>query len=200
MKIDATYEETVSFHGHSCPGLAIGYKAVQVAIKALRLDRAKDEELVAIVENDACGVDAFQYVLGVTFGKGNLIHNDYGKHVYTIIKRDNGRGIRISIDFPKLFGQDRKRFSQLLEKSKNGTAGVTEQRELREFKEKRVNVILSGSAYDFIKKEMVDIKIPPKARIADSVTCDNCGEKVMSTKIKIMENRNLCVPCLKKLT
>ena len=39
---------------------------------------AADEEIVAIVENDACGVDALQCVTGCTFGKGNLIFRDYG--------------------------------------------------------------------------------------------------------------------------
>ncbi len=33
-----------------------------VALEALRSMRAEDEEIVAIVENDACGVDALQYV------------------------------------------------------------------------------------------------------------------------------------------
>ncbi len=100
-----TYEDVVQFHGHSCPGLAIGYRmtlaaltaleATTAALAALRAARASDEELVAIVENDACGVDAVQVVAGCSFGKGNLVFRDYGKHVYTFFSRTTGRGVRV---------------------------------------------------------------------------------------------------------
>ena len=48
-----TYEEIIQFHGHECPGLAMGYKMATAAMKGLASMRAEDEELVAIVENDA---------------------------------------------------------------------------------------------------------------------------------------------------
>ena len=38
------------------------------AMEALESLRSEDEDLVAIVENDACGVDALQCVIGCTFG------------------------------------------------------------------------------------------------------------------------------------
>ena len=58
-----TYEEIIQFHGHECPGLAIGYRMAIAAMENLESFRAEDEELVAIVENDACGVDAFSVLL-----------------------------------------------------------------------------------------------------------------------------------------
>ena len=63
----------ITFHGHLCPGLIIGYRAAILAAKELDLHRDKDEELVAVVENDACGLDAIQWMLGCSIGKGNLI-------------------------------------------------------------------------------------------------------------------------------
>ena len=36
---------------------------------------------------------------GCTFGKGNFIFKDYGKQVYTFIRRSDGEAIRISIDW-----------------------------------------------------------------------------------------------------
>ena len=63
------------------------------AMETLESFRAEDEELVAIVENDACGVDALQCVTGCTFGKGNLLFHDYGKHVYTIYSRSSRLGV-----------------------------------------------------------------------------------------------------------
>jgi len=90
------WKESISFHGHECKGLAWGYKVAMYALEKLGYDRSQDEELVAIVENDSCAIDAIQFVTGCTFGKGNLIFRDYGKHVYTFYSRNTGRGIRIS--------------------------------------------------------------------------------------------------------
>ena len=89
--------DAIRFHGHVCPGLIIGYRVTKVAQSAFRIERSEDEELVAIVENDACSVDAIQVLLGCTLGKGNLIYRDYGKQVYTIVSRESNRAIRIAL-------------------------------------------------------------------------------------------------------
>lgn len=60
------------FHGHVCPGLALGFVASDFAMAKLLASHAEDEELVAVVENDACFADAVQVLTGCTFGKGNF--------------------------------------------------------------------------------------------------------------------------------
>jgi formylmethanofuran dehydrogenase subunit E len=50
----------VEFHGHLCPGLVMGYLAAKVGLERLGPDRAEDEELIAIVENDSCAVNSCQ--------------------------------------------------------------------------------------------------------------------------------------------
>ena len=64
-----TWEDCVAFHGHECGGLTIGYKASLYAIELLDIKFSEDEELVCISENDACGVDAIQTMLGCSIGK-----------------------------------------------------------------------------------------------------------------------------------
>jgi formylmethanofuran dehydrogenase subunit E len=91
-----SWEDAVKFHGHECRGLAWGYKVGLFALGKLNFDRSSDEELVAIVENDSCGVDGIQVVTGCTFGKGNLIFRDYGKHVYTFFNSNTRAGIRVT--------------------------------------------------------------------------------------------------------
>src|SRR4030066_2296880 len=93
-----TLDQIVEFHGHICPGLVLGYRVSMLALKELG-ERAEDEELVSIVENNSCAVDAVQVMTGCTFGKGNLIFRDFGKQVYTFIKRPSGKAVRISIDW-----------------------------------------------------------------------------------------------------
>ena len=59
--MDNEFKAVAAFHGHICPGLAIGYR-VSAYIRE-HYDGAHDEELVAIVENDSCSIDAIQYML-----------------------------------------------------------------------------------------------------------------------------------------
>ena len=68
--MDPLYRDLISFHGHSCPGLAIGYRMTKAALAFLSGSRSEDEELVAIVENNACGVDALQYLFLVPNAEG----------------------------------------------------------------------------------------------------------------------------------
>ena len=93
------FDEVVAFHGHACPGLAFGYRVSQLAMEKLVVHRSEDEELVAIVENSSCAVDAIQAMTGCTFGKGNFIFKDFGKQVYTFIRRSDGEAVRVSVEW-----------------------------------------------------------------------------------------------------
>ena len=90
------FQKCATFHGHVCPGLAIGYAAVK-ALRIFEVFRiSEDEELVCIVENNSCSVDAVQVLLGCTFGKGNLIFRDWGKQAFTFYDREKGKAVRAS--------------------------------------------------------------------------------------------------------
>ena len=99
------FVKCVDFHGHICPGLSIGYKAAKMAMEKLKEGRADDEEIVAIVETDACSADAVQVLTGCTFGKGNFIYKDHGKMVLTLLSRKTGKGIRVAMR-PDAFSTD----------------------------------------------------------------------------------------------
>ena len=86
-------EKTIDFHGHWCPGLAVGIRAAELALK--EIGKASDEEIVAVVETDMCAVDAIQYLTGCTLGKGNLIYKDYGKSAFTFYRRRDNKAIRL---------------------------------------------------------------------------------------------------------
>jgi formylmethanofuran dehydrogenase subunit E len=168
------YKEIVSFHGHECPGLAMGYRMAKAGMKALRALRSQDEEVVAIVENNACGVDALQCITGCTFGKGNLIFRDYGKHVYTLYSRTSGKGVRVV-----LHG--------------NGIP-----KEMRGNRAELTQFILHARESDILSLEEVVITAPEAARIHTSVNCDICGERVMETRVRVIAGKRLCIPCAEK--
>ncbi len=91
---ESVIENAIRFHGHKCPGLAAGIRVSKVVLRELGKP-ARDEEMVAIVENNSCGVDAIQLLTGCTFGKGNLVFRDFGKSVYTFINRETNKALRI---------------------------------------------------------------------------------------------------------
>ncbi len=84
------WEKAVDFHGHTCGGLALGVRAAMEAQKRFGRERCGDEEIVCITENDACGVDGIQSVLGCTLGKGNLIYYGTGKFAFSFFDRSTG--------------------------------------------------------------------------------------------------------------
>lgn len=170
----AIYKNLIAFHGHSCPGLAIGYRMTDAALTFLSKARAKDEELVAIVENNACGVDALQYLAGCTFGKGNLIFKDYGKHVYTLYHRKSEKGVRVVFNadnVPKNVRQDRNQF---------------------------IKWLLTSPEEVVVSLKEVHIDAPEPAVNTDSVKCDFCGEAMMKTRAKKLNDKTACISCAEK--
>ena len=81
-----SFEDAIEFHGHACPGLAIGYRVANLALKELGL-RAKDEELVAIVENNSCAIDAIQFVRTGNKHLKNYKKGTIGKFFKELLKK-----------------------------------------------------------------------------------------------------------------
>lgn len=106
-------EMAIQFHGHICPGLLMGIRVAEFARQQLDISPDQDEEILAVVETNSCGVDAIQAILGCTFGKGNLIFKDYGKNVYTIASREKNRAIRIAQRFNPSPHPDSQRYREL---------------------------------------------------------------------------------------
>ncbi len=194
------FDETARFHGHVCPGLAIGYRVATTAMDLLGVDRPRDEELVAVVENDTCAVDAVQVVTACTFGKGNLVFKDYGKGGFSFFSRERGKGLRISYrGFPSLPDADAPRMQQLREKvHSEGSATEAERREYAGLREKLIKHILSCEAEDLLRWQWLEEEPPHPARIRPSIVCDDCGEQVMETRIRRVGGRSLCIPCAER--
>jgi formylmethanofuran dehydrogenase subunit E len=186
-------QQIIEFHGHICPGLAIGYRAAKIAQAHLGIERAEDEELVAIAETDGCGIDAIQVVLSCTLGKGNLIYWDHGKQVYTVFDRKRGYGIRVAMK-PGRFHRTPEQ-DAILQKVMSGNASEDEMKTFQKFQNQRVDEILAEDENTLFKIEKVSSKPPAKARIFKSVTCEFCGESVMEPRARIRDGKIACIPC-----
>ena len=187
------FSEVTKFHGHSCPGTAIGYRAGEIAIRKLLSSRAEDEELVAIVENDSCSVDAIQVVTGCTMGKGNLIFKDYGKQVYTFMNRQTGEAIRVSMK--KSIDEIDPAFSSARKKVFSGSAGQKEMDEFVKAKDALTERILEIPVEELFKVESVEMEFPEEARIFKSIYCAQCGEPVAEHRARVENGEIVCIPC-----
>ena len=187
-------KKCVEFHGHLCPGLIYGYMVAKAAIDLLKLNRSRDEEVVAISENDSCAVDALQILLGTSIGKGNLILKDYGKNVYSILNRQNKKAYRFSRKKHYQYqGRSKDEFFQLDAAISSGTAS---EKDKRRHKMLKSNDLLQRPFDDIFSTEKVDCVMPPYAPLARSEACATCGEMTMLTKMVEAENgKYICIPC-----
>ena len=167
---DKVWDECVSFHGHSCPGLAMGYRAAKIAMKEMGIsgDRSEDEELVCISENDACGVDAIQWITGCTVGKGNMILRLTGKQAYSFYDRRTGKSVRVCV---KPFDRNACDFSAITDR------------------------FINGPEEDSFEIKKTTTEVPEKARIFNSIICEKCGEAVREDMIRIKDGKKLCLDC-----
>lgn len=187
------WEKAVEFHGHSCPGLATGFRVAEIAMNRLRETRSADEELVAVVENDACGIDAVMLLTGCTLGKGNLIYRDLGKQVYTFGSRNGNRALRIAVkDFR---GQADPAAAELRRKVFGGTATAEEKKSFAALQAKRIEDILHMPEDQFCTVREIDFRFPSKARIFASVVCSGCGERVMEPRARLQNGKPVCLDC-----
>lgn len=168
------FSDVIRFHGHSCPGVAIGFRMASAAMCTLGVTRSDDEELVAVVENDSCGVDALQCVTGCTFGKGNLVFRDYGKHAFSLFSRVKQRGVRVVFHGAGLPAEMRKDRIAYAER------------------------ILTEHDDDLLSQTTIAYEEFHIARIRNSVVCDECRETVMDSRVSEINGRTVCIPCSHK--
>jgi uncharacterized protein with ATP-grasp and redox domains/formylmethanofuran dehydrogenase subunit E len=175
ITIPEDLQRCIDFHGHLCPGLVVGYCAAKVGMQRLAANRSSDEEMIAIVENDSCAVDAVQVLTGCTFGKGNLFFRDYGKMVFTLAARPTGRSVRLCLRF-------------------NAPPEVDEV-PAEEVRLRKVEHMLAQPPEQLFCIQEETLGLPRTARLHDSVLCEGCGEMVMVTRTRCHNCSVLCVPC-----
>ena len=189
-------EKTIAFHGHSCPGLVIGIRAAELALQ--KFAHVEKEDLVAVVETDMCGVDAIQFLTGCTFGKGNLIHKDYGKMAFSFYDRSKNVGFRAVLR-PELSGDIGSELRGLMKKVEAGTAGQEESNRVRELRITLQERYMKADLEEMFIVTYPGLPAPKPARILASLKCEACGEMAMESRTRRFDGRTLCLPCFEKV-
>ena len=183
---------TIDFHGHSCPGLAIGIRLSELVMN--KFGRSMDEEIVAVVETDMCAVDAIQFLTGCTFGKGNLIHLDYGKSAFTFHSRQKEKSIRI-VARPGAISDPDDELIALRNKKLQEKLTPGEQKRLSEAMAKRTKRIMETDIDKLFEVKPSQSPVPRKARILESLICQECGEATMESRTRRLLGQTLCTSC-----
>lgn len=189
-------QKTIDFHGHSCPGLAIGIRVSELCLR--ELGHNSQSPLVAICETDMCGVDAIQALTGCSVGKGNLLFRDYGKMGFTFFRRSDDRGFRAVVN-PAFLGEDGVTMFELMKKKFSGNATPEEIRECDEIRSSNKHKYLTAGLDEIFILSEPQSEIPRPAKILTSVICDSCKEKTMESRSRYFDGSCLCIPCFEKV-
>jgi len=166
------WEECTDFQRHTCPGLAIGFKASEYIRELWGVKASIDEEIVCVTENDACGVDAISYVLGCSVGKGNLIFRDRGKPAYTFFNRNTEEKVRLV--------------------KKPSPKGLSREQSLK--------YILESKPLELFQVEQPNYPIPKRAAMFSSINCQSCGEPTSENKLRVQDGKLVCLDCFNQYT
>ena len=162
-----TVQKAVDFHGHICPGLAIGIRAVEAVQMNDKFCAIPYGKMVCVTENDACGVDAIQCLLGCSAGKGNLIFRPRGKQAFSFFDRESGYALRLCL--------------------KAGKGGLS--------RDAWLDTLLHMPLEDVFLQSVPAFAVPVQPRLFESIVCEICGEGVAEPHIRREGGKNVCLDC-----
>jgi len=145
-------------------------RAAVEAQKLLGIGHSADEEIVCVTENDACGVDGIQVLLGCSAGKGNLIFRIRGKQAYSFFNRSNGEAVRLVLkQLPKMESREAKQV-----------------------------FILEAPLSEIFEIKKPGYPLPESARLFPSVDCEVCGESTAEPYIRLENGKKVCLDCFRE--
>lgn len=189
---DASLEPLVAFHGHMCPGLAIGVRAAGIGLR--EVGRPPRQPVTVLAETAMCSVDGIQFLTGCTLGNGDLVFRDHGKNAFTFVRRSDGKTVRV-VARPDALAPDPEH-QNLRSRIDEGVATDAERARFSELHLARSEMIL---ALD--EDELFSITTPGQApelggdRTQETAPCSRCGEAVMRTRLVPRGEAFYCLAC-----
>lgn len=162
------WQTCLAFHGHACPGLALGLRVAEEALALIGgSGPVPDEEVVCVAETDSCAVDAIQCLTGCTLGKGALVPRQRGKRAFSFFSRTGGGAWRILwID---------------------EAGGLS--------REERMARFLTAPGHELFRVGKPTLAQPEKARIHNARPCALCGEITAEPFLRVQANALVCLDC-----
>jgi len=187
------WAKAVAFHGHICPGLAVGFRASMQVLDLLgSTGKLIGESHFAIVENDVCGVDGVQLITGCTLGNDSLIIENQGKFAFAWVDKKTGEGYRLLLKVPVWLSNEP---IELHQKVKLGTATAEEKSQFISLRNRRGLDLMALSDAELFQIEAIVRKIPGKPRLHPFVQCARCNEYFMAPWARTIDDEVVCSGC-----
>ena len=193
------YKAGLLLHGHKCPAMPMGLRAGQAALAALGVERAKDGQLVALIEIDSdhcatCYADGIMMATGCTFGKGNIKKLGYGKFAVTLVDQKSNRSVRVATRNEVI---KRNQESEFILYRKNG---VPASQIAPELIDPAVDFILQETDENLFMIEPVKetTLLPGRPHDFNTQICTVCGEITVERYAHIKNGQLMCTPCSQK--
>ncbi|MCJ7617001.1 MAG: FmdE family protein [Desulfobacterales bacterium] len=187
------------FHGHRCPGMPLGLRVAKAAMEKLGVSRAKDGEVVALIEiGDAhcagCFGDGVQVATGCTLGKGNIKKTYFGKIALTLVSRKNNKAVRAYV-LPDFFAKMEK--SPFIQQR---SSGVPASQVPADVSQPSIDMVMSMPDSAFIGvSEVFEYELKSPVVQFKRVKCSKCGDMVIEKYAHVMDDKIVCLPCLKQV-
>jgi len=169
---DKVLESALIIHGHLCG-------AIIVLVETGSFHAA------------GCFTDGVQFATGCTYGKGLIEKLEYGKWAATVVIKENGRAVRVSV---KPEAVETMFASKFMAERKKGIppAEVNPEFILEPFKK-----TITRPDEEFLAvSDIFTYEFPSVPASSFNIEkCEICGEMVAENKLRIKDGKKVCIPC-----
>jgi formylmethanofuran dehydrogenase subunit E len=193
------YDAGLAFHGHKCPAMPLGLRTGEAAMNALGVSRAKDGELVAILELGdnhcaTCFADGVQMITGCTFGKGNIKKIEKGKWGLTLIDKKSGKAVRVVPLASAMLVSKQSDFMQ-----KYRSKGIPASEVPEEVVAPLIHNVMNAPESALIKVgPVMPYELKEKKSSYNGFVCEECGEMTVMEYGRIKGDKKVCIDCAEK--
>lgn len=193
---DTYFQSAFFIHGHVCGGMPLGFRAGLAALNALGCERELNMAKLVFVETGTghaagCFADGTQMATGCTFGKGLISRTEYGKWAMTLVDKESLKAVRISVrpeviqaSFESPFVKMRHTGTQPTDVPLDISKGLVE------------NLLQKTDEQLFAISDIFTYDLPESAKPTfEIIKCQQCGEIVAANKVRIKEDKMVCMPC-----
>jgi len=182
--------------------MPMGLRVGAAAMNKLGVERAKDGQLMALVEigENHCATcfaaDGVQMITGCTFGKGNIKKLHFGKWGLTLVDKKSGRAVRVS---PKAEAMAANKQTDFFQKYR--MKGIPASEVPAEVVDPLIEQVMSVPEAQLLNVgDVVEQTWEDAPHSFDSFVCDLCGEMVVEPYGRVLGDKKVCVPCRENTT
>lgn len=182
-ELEALLTESLSAHGHHCPGQVLGVRMSLMGLRRIGIEDPKGNDrrnLIVFVETDRCATDAIQSVTGCSLGHRTMKFVDYGKMAATFVNLRTGKAVRV-VAKEEARQKAREYYPNMDDKYRA---------QFEAYK-----VMPDGELFYLMD---VVVNIPPQdmpGRPLGRTRCSRCGEYVQDMREVGLNGNTLCRPC-----